>query len=219
MTDTYQKISIIALLVTVFGIGLSYFIKPDKECWKHPVRTIVHIFTLVFLEQKLSFAGAIRKLVYLLALFSFLVLAITGFYPTLIKGEHISGYLIIIHATFAPILAICLAVLAVMWAGQCRFTGGDWPWFKRFIEKVTLTQIKEESSDKSSCLLQKVSFWLIVFLSLPLILSVILSMLPYFGTHWQDIFIFIHRYTALVFAIIVLIHTHIIIIAQIKQTK
>jgi cytochrome b subunit of formate dehydrogenase len=172
---------------------------------------------LVFLEQKLSFAGTIRKLVYLLALLSFVILAITGFYPTLVKGEHISGYLIMIHATFGPVLAICLAVLAVMWAGKSVFNIKDWPWLQRLIEQVTLNKTDENSSEVESCVWQKITFWLILFLSLPLIMSIILSMLPYFGTYWQELFIFIHRYTALVFSIVVLIHTHLIVIAQLKK--
>lgn len=217
MTDTYQKISIYAFLITIIGIVISHIIKPERQCLKHPVKSLVHICTLVFLDQKLSFAEAIRKLVYLLALFSFVVLGVTGFYPTLVKGEHISGYLIMIHATFAPVLAICIAALAVMWAGKSVFNTKDWPWLNKLIERVTLIQIKENPSDKKSSVWQKISFWLIIFLSLPLIMSVILSMLPYFGTHWQEVLIFIHRYTALIFAIVVLIHTHIIITAQIKQ--
>ena len=215
--DTYQKISITAFLIAILGIGMSYIIRPDIECFKHPVRTMFRIFTLPFLEQRLSFAGAIRKLVYLLALLSFFILAVTGFYPTLVKGEHISGYLIMIHATFAPVLAVCLAVLAVMWAGKCRFNNKDWPWFSRLLERATLVKLNEDMSDNNSCIWQKTGFWLIIFLALPLTLSMVLSMLPYFGTHWQELFIVIHRYTALVFAIVVLIHTHIIIRAQIKQ--
>jgi cytochrome b subunit of formate dehydrogenase len=214
--DMYQDISIYALLITIIFISLSYIIRP-MGFWKHPLRSIVHICTLPFIEQKLSFAGVIRKLVYMLALLSFIILAVTGFYPTLILGEHISGWLIIIHATFAPILAICLAVLAVMWSGRCRFTGKDWPWFQRFIERVTLVKINSEVSDNNSDTWQKIGFWLIILLALPLALSMVLSMLPYFGTYWQDLFLFIHRYTALVFAIVVLVHTHLIIRAQFKR--
>ena len=213
----YQKISIYAFLITVIGIGISYIATPGRECLKHPVRTLVHAFTLIFLDQKLSFAGSIRKLVYLLALFSFLVLGFTGFYPTLVKGEHISGFLIMIHATFAPVLAVCIAALAVMWAGKCVFNTKDWPWLQRIIERLTLVKIDESESDRESSVWQKISFWLIAFLALPLIMSIILSMLPYFGTHWQEVFVFIHRYTALVFAIVVLVHTHLIVMAQFKS--
>ena len=212
----YQKISIVTFLITICGIALSYIIFPGKKSQQGFINKIVHICTLPFLEQKLSLVGALRKLVYLLALLSFVILGITGFYPTLVLGEHISGYLIMIHATFAPILAICLAILAVMWAGNCRINGKDWPWFQRIVERVTLHKSKESTSDNNSCLLQKIAFWLIIFLALPLALSIILSMLPYFGTYWQELFVLIHRYTALVFAVVVLIHTHLIIRSQIK---
>ena len=212
--ETYQQISIPLLLITIIGIALTYVVRPGKESWKHPLHAAVHIFTLAFIEQKLSFAGAIRKLVYMLALLSFIILAITGFYPTLVKGEHISGYLLMIHATFAPILAICLAVLAVMWAGNSKFKSSDWLWFSRLLEKITLTKANENSTAEKSMLVQKTGFWLTIVLALPLILSMVLSMLPYFGTYWQELFLFIHRYTALIFTIAVIIHTHIIIRAQ-----
>jgi cytochrome b subunit of formate dehydrogenase len=210
----YQKISITAFVVTFGCIGLSYIIWPGF--WRHPLRTIVHICTLPFLEQKLSLIGVLRKLLYLLALLCFIVLAITGFYPTLVLGEHISGYLIIIHATFAPIFAICMAILAVLWANNCRFSAQDWPWFQSIVERVTLHKKNEGASDNKSCFGQKMSFWLIIFLALPLTLSIILSMLPYFGTYWQELLVIIHRYTALIFAIVVLIHTHLIIRSQIR---
>jgi cytochrome b subunit of formate dehydrogenase len=213
----YQKISITAFILTFCLIGLSNIIWPSTGRLRNPLKTMVHLFTLPFFEQKLSLAGAFRKLVYLVTLFCFLVLAITGFYPTLVLGEHISGYLIMLHATFAPIFAICIAILAVMWAGNCRFNNKDWPWFQRIIEHITLTKSTEQPQSKETCLGQKISFWLIIFLTLPLALSIVLSMLPYFGTGWQDLFLFIHRYIALIFALVVIVHTHLIVRAQIKQ--
>jgi len=55
---------------------------------------------------------------------------------------------------------------------------------------------------------QKVTFWAIVGLSLPLIMSIVLSMLPLFGTHWQETLLATHRWTAVAFAVAVLIHTY-----------
>ena len=213
----YQKISIIAFLITFCAIGLSNIIWPGTGRLRNPLKTLVHLFTLPFLEQKLSLTGAFRKLVYLIALICFLVLAITGFYPTLVLGEHISGYLVMIHATFAPIFAVCIAILAVMWAWNCRFNNKDWPWFQRLVERITLIKSTEQPQIKATCLGQKISFWLIIFLTLPLALSIVLSMLPYFGTQWQDLFLFIHRYIALIFALVVIVHTHLIVRAQMKQ--
>jgi cytochrome b subunit of formate dehydrogenase len=212
----YRAISIIAFVVTLSGIGLSCIIWPGKTSWRHPLKKLVQLFTLLFIEQKLSPAEFFRKLVYLLALLCFVVLAITGFYPTLVSGEHISGYLLMIHATFAPIFAITLAILAVMWSGHCRFAGGDWPWFGKLVQRVTLAKSSEQQVKIESCIGQRITFWLIIILALPLILSIILSMFPYFGTYWQELLLSIHRYTALVFALTAIVHTYLLIRTKIK---
>ena len=170
------------------------------------------------LTQKRSLVDLFRILVYFVAMFSFVVLALTGFYPVLILGEHITGYLVMIHATFAPVFAGCLAVLAVLWARQCRFTPGDLPWFERLVQRLTLTEGTDETKRrKSSGLGQKITFWLIIFLALPLILSIVVSMFPIFGTHWQELLLDIHRYTALVFAIVGIVHIYLVIRTKMKQ--
>ncbi len=196
----YQTISIIAILITLAGIVLHRIASPSRK--KRQKKS----------PKKRSIVGILRILVYLLALLCFVVLAVTGFYPTLVLGEHISGYLLMIHATFAPVFAVCLAVLAVMWASRCRLSYSDWPGFQRFVQRVTL--VKSTANDtphKSSGLGQKITFWLIIFLALPLILSIILSMFPLFGTHWQELLLSTHRYTALVFAMVVIVHTYLVI--------
>ena len=208
----YQTISIIAFAIVFAGMALNCIVRPCKECWRHPLRKSVHLLTLVFSAQKLSPVGVLRKLVYLLALLCFVVLAVTGFYPTLVLGEHISGYLVMVHATFAPIFAVCLAVLAVMWAGRCRFVYSDWPWFERFVQRITsVKSSSEEAPSKSSGPGQKIAFWLIIFLALPLILSIVLSMFPLFGTHCQELLLSMHRCTALVFALVAIVHTYLVI--------
>jgi cytochrome b subunit of formate dehydrogenase len=202
----YQIISIIAFLVTLAVIVLHRIAVPsNKKSLDKP-------------NKRRSLVGILRILVYLLALLCFVVLAVTGFYPTLVLGEHISGYLLMIHATFAPVFAICLAVLAVMWASRCRLNYSDWPWFQRLVRRLTLVEgAGEQAHCESSSLGQKITFWLIIFLALPLILSIVLSMFPLFGTHWQELFLSTHRWTALVFALIVIVHTYLLIRAPVKQ--
>ena len=208
----FQTISIVAFLVTIGAMAVNCIVSPCKECWRHPLKKLIQLLTLLLVEQKLSPAGVLRKLVYLLALLCFVVLALTGFYPTLVLGEHISGYLVMVHATFAPVFAICLAVLAVMWARNCRFNGSDWPWFQRFVQRVTLIKSTgEEAPPQSTGLGRKISFWLIIFLALPLALSVVLSMFPLLGTHWQELLLGIHRYTALLFSLAAIVHIYLMI--------
>ncbi|UCC98453.1 MAG: hypothetical protein JSW66_00895 [Phycisphaerales bacterium] len=160
-------------------------------------------------KPKRSLVDVLRMLAYLVALLCFVVLAVTGFYPVLVLGEHVSGYLVMAHATFAPVFTVCVAVLAVMWARNCRFTAGDWPWLERLVRRATLAQSAgEKPRGRNACLGlgQKVAFWLIIFLVLPLGLSIMLSMLPLFGTHGQEFLLGMHRYTALVFAPIAVVH-------------
>jgi len=218
----FRTLSIIIFLATFLGIGICCLIFPcSKECRWGPLailRRAMRIFTMLFLEQKLSLVGALRKLVYLLALLCFLVLAITSFYPVLVLKEPIHGYWLMLHATFAPVFAICLAVLAVMWAGNCRFNRNDWPWLTRIIERVTLAKrVGDEPSDTAPGLGRKITFWLIVVLALPLILSIISSMFLLFGTYWQELLLDIHRYTALAFAIVAIVYTYLMIRAKMRE--
>jgi len=173
---------------------------------------------MLLLEQKLSPVGVLRKLVYLLALLCFLVLAITSFYPVLVLRESIHGYWLMLHATFAPVFAICLAVLAVMWAGNCCFNKSDWPWLQRILERVTpVKRVGEEPSNKCPGLGQKITFWLIIVLALPVILSVVLSMFPFFGTDGQEFLLNLHRYSALLLALAAIVHTYLVIRTQMEQ--
>jgi cytochrome b subunit of formate dehydrogenase len=169
-------------------------------------------------KRKRSIVDILRILVYLLALLCFVVLAVTGFYPMLVLGEHISGYFVMVHATFAPVFTICLAVLAIMWARNCRFTRNDWPCFQRIVQRVTLVKSAgEEEPRKSSGFGQKIAFWLIICLALPLILSIVLIMLPIFGTHSQELLLGMHRYTAMVFSLVAIVHTFLLIRTKMKQ--
>ncbi len=159
-------------------------------------------------KRKASLLEILRMLIYVAALFCGVVLTITGFFPLLVLGEHISGYPVMIHATFAPVFVVCLAVLAVMWASRCRFTYADWPWLERVVQWLTSNEnVSAEAAGESPCLGQKVTFWLILFLALPLTLSIVVSMLPIFGTHGQELLMGVHRCTAAIFVLVAAAHT------------
>lgn len=236
----FRTLSIIGFIVCFVCLAACCIVSPCKGCGFRPgqiLRRLIRLFTLIFVEQRLSLVGVLRKLVYLLALLCFVVLAVTGFVPRLFLNETISGYWLMLHATFAPIFAVCLAVLTVMWASHCRFTGSDWPWLQRLIRRVTLPKTPEGKSvcpveslqaerqpgcgrlrpDECSNLGQKITFWLIVVLALPLILSIISSMFPFFGTHWQELLLDTHRYSALLLALAVIVHTYLTIRVQMNK--
>ena len=220
----FRVVSIIAFLVALLGIAWhcsfawpksdDLFIRPRKSRVLNGLRVLVFLLTLLLLEQRVSLLSRLKKLVYLLALLCFVVLAITGFYPVLVLGEHISGYFLMLHATAAPVFAGCLAVLALSWAQQCRFSRTDWQGVKNLITRRLASAV---SLPEGVGLGQKIAFWLIVLLALPLILSIVLSMFPLFGTAGQHFLLDTHRYGALLFALVAIIHIYSVVLAQAKK--
>lgn len=219
----FRIISIVAFLVTFLGIASHCIFSRQKLDdlfgGKRPLRILdglrvpVFLLTLLFLEQRLSLLGRLKRLIYLLALLCFVVLAVTGFYSVLVLGEHLSGYLLMIHATAAPVFAACLAVLALLWAHGCRFNKADWQCLRSLIPR----QANEKALSEGSELGQKIAFWLILLLALPLILSIVLGMFPLFGTAGQHFLLSTHRYSALLFALAAIVHIYLIILAKMKK--
>jgi cytochrome b subunit of formate dehydrogenase len=207
----FQTVADIALVMTFLGVAAHWVAVPTGGP-RNVVQGGVHVFSLLLIEQKSSILGVLKKLAYLVSLICFLVLAITGFWPLLVRGEHISGYLMMIHATFAPLFALCLAILAVTWAGANRFTAEDCPWMQRLLRCTTRLHVAAEDKPvRCAVLWYKATFWLLMFLALPLVLSIVISMFHILGTSWQFFTMAIHRWTALVFAIVAILHTYLAI--------
>jgi cytochrome b subunit of formate dehydrogenase len=208
----FRTVSIIVLLITIGAVALHYLIsRLRSEAKGGPAcvaRGLVYLLTLLFLPQQLTLLGKLKKLLYLLVMLCVIVLAVTGFYPVLILGEHISGYLLMIHVTAGGVFVVCLAVLALTWAHTHRFNASDWPSLvSLFRREARDHRLLPENSD----LLRKICFWLLVILALPLMLSVVLSMFPLFGTAGQNLLANTHRYSTLAFAVVAIIHTYLII--------
>ena len=131
----------------------------------------------------------------LLGIVSFIVLLVTGFGP-LWLGYRLSGWLLIVHAAFAPVFIGCAALLALGWAEGMIFRGG-------------------------SDAVEKLCFWLLIFLSLPLALSMILSMFTFFGTAGQDFLLVLHRWSGVAFGCIALIFFYLLVRRQVvmENTK
>jgi cytochrome b subunit of formate dehydrogenase len=207
----FETVAIFAFLATLVGVAIHWVATPAGQS-RSVIQGAVHTLSLLLIEQKSSVLGILKKLVYLLAALCFVVLAITGFWPVLVRGEHISGFLMMIHATFAPVFALCMAILAVTWAGGNRFTAEDCPWMSRLLRRTTRLRVVPDTRPGScSILLYKATFWLLMFLMLPLILSIVISMFHILGTPWQHTTLALHRWTSLVFVVVTLLHTYLAI--------
>ena len=156
----------------------------------------------------------LRKLVYLLVMLCFVILVFTGFYSSLVLGGRLCGYLLMVHTTAAGIFAGCLAFLVLVWAHRYRFNEDDWPWLVSLIRREAA---KKKILSGSSELVQKICFWLIAVLALPVILSIILSMFAFFGTDAQEFLLNLHRYSALLLALAAIVHTYLIIRNEMKE--
>lgn len=223
----FRLVSVVVFVAVFAGIAADYMLsgrksraagRPEKcSLVGGLLRKLVLLLVVLCPEQRLSLIQKLRKLIYLLGLFCFFVLAITGFYPMVVTGKHLSGYLMMIHATFAGVFAVCAAALVLMWAQNCRFNPSDWPWLIRLIRRVNEQTMLEEKLSPSGRLGQKVTFWMIVPLLIEVILSIVLSMFPLFGTDVQELLLDLHRYGALLLASAAIVHAYLMMRAHVKN--
>jgi cytochrome b subunit of formate dehydrogenase len=161
----------------------------------------------------LGILDVLSKLAYLVGLLSFSALLFTGFFPCLVLGHSISGYWLMVHVSSGGVFMVCLAFLTVMFAERCRFGKSDFPWLQKLFGKESSEQ--QDSIKIASGL--KMSFWLIVLLALPVILSIILSMLGIAGTHGQELLMQLHRYCSLSLAVIAIINMYLVIQSAVQK--
>lgn len=214
----FRWVSIISFAVIFGALALHYLLFP---CGYKPrfsvgsiIRKKVHLLTLLFPEQHLKLAGKIRKLIFLVGLLGFGVLLLTGFLP-LVFGGKLEGYLLMVHATFAPVFIGCGAIIVFLGGGEYAFN-------KKDAEAIP----KGCRCTGDGCWLTdtgvgaKVGFWLLAAMSLPVTLTMVLSMLPLFGPHGQELLFELHRWCALVFAWIAIVELYMLIrMGVIKDTK
>lgn len=166
-------------------------------------------------KSKSKFINIITLLVFVVTLLCFINLVITGFYMPLVLQTQISGYLLMLHATCAPVFAGCIAVLAVLWSHNCCLNKRYLPWLQKLLGR---TPVSEDPPQKNELTI-KLSFWLILILSLLVILSILLSMLPFCSIHIQEMLLDCHRYTALALSLIALIYLYLLIATRTRKAK
>ncbi|MFQ5677366.1 MAG: cytochrome b/b6 domain-containing protein [bacterium] len=158
-----------------------------------------------------NFLREYKKAVYALGIASFILLTLSGFLPIVLTGNSVTGVLLLIHALVAPVFAVCIAVVSVLWAHHHRFDKNDWQSFRRLIQRKTAN---EKSNPQLSELAKKVSFWLILLLSLLVIGSIILSMYQLFGVSGQEMLLHLHGYSALFLVMAVVMNLYLARLAQ-----
>jgi cytochrome b subunit of formate dehydrogenase len=196
----FRNITLFALFATVAIIALHYIITAKVKS-SPKVKEKQKGFPII--------VCFLRKLAYVFAILSVLVLIVTGFVPTVLMGKTIYGYWLMLHATFGGVFAVCIMGLAVMSSSSNAFSAQDFPAVCRLF-KPTLQQ-DQNAQTRSGKGLAKLCYWFLLTISVVLTFSIVLSMFPLFGTGGQEFLISIHRYCGLAFAAVAIIHTYLFI--------
>ena len=192
----FRIVSIAVLLAAFVGI-FAHFIIAGAKSTKFAIS-----------KQGWTLVSILRTLVYLVAILGFAILLVTGFLPMLVLNRPIWGYLTMLHAIFSPVFVCCVTILSIMWAENCTLNKNYLPW----LNKLLARQPKNSDTPCKYEFTQKISFWLILILVLPLTISILLMMIPIFGPHGQEVLLEIHRYIALIVVFFGLLHTYMTIL-------
>lgn len=135
-----------------------------------------------------------KRSVYVLGIASFIILILTGFLPILFTGNSVTGVALVLHVVAAPVFAVCIAIVGILWADSHRFEPGE---LRDRSGLVTEKKRGKSSKKQINSGGQKITFWLALVLSTVVMTSMILSMHALFGTHGQEVLLDLHRYSAL----------------------
>ncbi len=135
-------------------------------------------------------------LVYLGTLASVAILGITSF-VAMIQFGALGGWWLFIHMFGAGAFTFVLPLLAVTWCEANRFGR---------LRQAAGAEGQEQPA--RFLRLAKAMFWVILVAGLIVIGSMILSMLPVFGTHGLELLLAIHRYAGLAVVAATVLHLY-----------
>ena len=183
----FRVAALVGFAIVFAVIFLHAMIFPCR--WKRsraiPEVTLVFVIdSLVCLGLRISFVG----------------LLLTGFLPVLF-GEKLHGYLLMLHATCAPVFIGCAALFVLMRAERFSFGQKDADLIRSGLKckGCWLTD---------SGLGAKVGFWVLAGLTIPLTMTIVLSMFPLFGTFWQGVMLEAHKWCALIFSMVIVFEVY-----------
>ncbi len=117
------------------------------------------------------------KFSYAVMLLGVVALAATGIFTFIFGTPPMTEWILMIHVGASPLFSIGLALVALSWPGR---------------------------SDQTC--ISKLLLWLILLCGLLVILTGVVPMTPIFGTPGQHLLYLTHRYSAIVLAVLVVLH-------------
>jgi hypothetical protein len=139
-----------------------------------------------------------EKLLYLILTLAVLVLAGTSWYAMWTDGV-LAGWLLMLHMAGAGTFVTALPLVALAWAYRSRF----------FVDRVRPRSSAETEPRTPQFLwLARVAFWVILAAGFLNVMTMLISMLPLFGTDDLTELLTFHRYTGLAVVAALLLHIY-----------
>lgn len=142
-----------------------------------------------------------ERLVYLGILGSVFVLAVTSFVSVLRTGA-MHGWWLFVHMFGAGAFVAALPVVALTWCVASRFFAKP-------------SQAEAAAVAPRFFWVPKAMFWILLASGLVVVLTMLLSMLPVFGTDGLHALLDIHRYAGLLAVVAVVIHFYCVLLQRI----
>lgn len=184
-------------------IGLSYFLhtkfKQKGILWNEVYSRFLDGVKIsignIKNRNRSDFLYKLRMGFYWFTIILVFLLILTSFIPVVILGIHISGLFLLIHVIAALFFCFSFTGLVLLTAHSNRLLDSD--------------LINQENKDK---LYEKLSYWGIMFFSIPTIISIILMLYPIFGSEGIEFLNDTHRYSVLLLIVTATINTYYMII-------
>ena len=152
-----QMLSILAILLAI-GLPLLDFLvmRPRRRAWGRESAAVRGVERGIYLLFLVALAGMVVSSIFMLAI-----------------GDRMHRWMLILHMTLAPVFALCVTGLALLWANDSR---------------------AERDRDAG----ERVAFWIVILSSFLVILSAMLGMMTWFGSDWQETLLNLHRISSMV---------------------
>ncbi len=194
----YQTLSIVAIVGTA-GICALHYLAVGRKVPKPGIgRRSVLRYNLW------------ERFLHLVLLVLFVVLAVTAYWASIGWGGPMTGYSLMIHTTSGAVFGVAVAAMLITWAVDNAFAKHDCRWMAKGGPWSTRDDLPADRFNAGD----KIYFWAAGLLTLVLLLSMLLSMLPLFGTAGQHLMYDIHRYAALVLMVLTLWHAYVTTLAK-----
>lgn len=191
--NLFQIISTLGIIGTVSAAAVHYKVFGPKHPEVADDECVIKRFS----------AG--ERLMHLMTLAGFVMLALTGFASAVCLGKPLAGWLRVWHIGAAMVFLVGLGCMALRWAEDSRFAEYDWDWAKKFGGYLGGDVHTDAGRFNGG---QKAFFWAICGLAILIILSGLGRAYPLFDEDIQRIIYEVHRYASLMALMAVIVHMY-----------